>query len=161
MVFWKSLLFAVLVPGTSVVLVPYLLLYYFGTGSPVSIEGIRYAGLPMIILGAMTALWCMLDFARKGKGTPAPFDPPRKLVLGGLYRWVRNPMYIGILLLLVGEALYFEAPSLLVYTLIVFVCFHLFVVAYEEPKLKEKFGDSYTHYCHTVPRWIPRKKKIR
>ena len=91
-----------------------------------------------------------------GTGTPAPIDPPRNLVVSGLYRFVRNPMYVGVALVLLSEAALFGSFRLLEYALIVWAAFFLFVVAYEEPALRRKFGVSYQAYFEAVPRWIPR-----
>jgi protein-S-isoprenylcysteine O-methyltransferase Ste14 len=100
-------------------------------------------------------LWCAWDFTFAGRGTPAPIDPPKELVVQGLYRYVRNPMYVGILSILLGEALLFASWSLFGYAAVVFILFFLFVVLYEEPILMRKFGESYLQYCKNVPRWIP------
>ena len=89
-------------------------------------------------------------------GTPAPMDPPKELVVVGFYRYVRNPMYVGIILILIGYFLWFGYWSLLIYTASVFIVIHLFVTLYEEPTLQRKFGESYEKYCRRVPRWIPR-----
>ena len=98
----------------------------------------------------------MLDFFVKGKGTPATIDPPKKLVVTGLYLHTRNPMYIGVLLILLGYSIWCLSLSLLLYTGAVFFVGHLFVILYEEPTLKQKFGNNYITYCQQVPRWIPR-----
>jgi protein-S-isoprenylcysteine O-methyltransferase Ste14 len=108
------------------------------------------------LLGAAIYFWCAWDFTFAGKGTPAPIYPPKELVATGLYRYVRNPMYAGILTLLLGEALFFASWRLLEYAGFVFLAFHLFVTLYEEPALRQKFGDSYKRYCATVSRWIPK-----
>lgn len=115
-------------------------------------------GVAPFALGAAIYLWCAFwAFALVGKGTPAPIDPPRKLVVHGLYRWVRNPMYIGVLLMLAGEAVVFlEREVFVPYTLAIAVGFMLFVLLYEEPALRSKFGAEYDDYCRRVPRWIPR-----
>ena len=97
-------------------------------------------GLILQIIGAVLALSCIFTFAWIGKGTPAPFDPPRRLVIRGPYRFVRNPMYIGAGLVLVGAALFFESMSLLAYGAIFLFASHLLVVLYEEPKLRRTFG---------------------
>jgi protein-S-isoprenylcysteine O-methyltransferase Ste14 len=107
-------------------------------------------------LGAAILLKCAWDFAVVGLGTPAPIDPPKSLVVSGLYRFVRNPMYVGVALVLFSEALLFSSPRLLDYALLVGTGFFLFVIAYEEPTLRKKFGASYQTYCRAVPRWIPR-----
>jgi protein-S-isoprenylcysteine O-methyltransferase Ste14 len=92
----------------------------------------------------------------QGQGTPAPIDPPRQLVAVGFYRYVRNPMYVGILAMIVGHFLWFGYWNLLLYTVLVFLAFHTFVTYYEEPTLKRKFGPTYEDYLRKVPRWIPR-----
>jgi protein-S-isoprenylcysteine O-methyltransferase Ste14 len=107
------------------------------------------------LLGASIYLWCAWDFTFAGRGTPAPIDPPKELVVRGLYRYVRNPMYVGVVSILFGEALFFESRILFEYAVIVFIFFYLFVVLYEEPILMKKFGESYRNYCRVIPRWIP------
>ncbi len=121
----------------------------------VRLSAVRYIGLIPISLGAFLYLWCAWDFTFAGKGTPAPFDPPKEIVVRGLYRFVRNPMYFAVILVLVGEAIFFQSVAILIYALIVFLFFHLWVLYYEETTLRRKFGESYEKYCHTVPRWIP------
>lgn len=108
-----------------------------------------------IFLGIAIGIWCFWDFIFTGKGTPAPIDPPKKLVVKGLYRFVRNPIYLGIAIILIGEILLFQSIVLIIYTLVVLTIFHLFVVFYEEPVLKDRFKDSYEEYFNSVPRWIP------
>jgi protein-S-isoprenylcysteine O-methyltransferase Ste14 len=155
MVAIKTLLFTVFVPGTATILIPYWLLSSEPARSlPIGI--FRYLGVAPILLGAAIYLQCAWDFTFTGKGTPAPIDPPKELVVRGLYRYVRNPMYVGVLTLLLGETLFFASRALLEYTGLLFLIFHLFVLLYEEPALKRKFGESYQRYCETVPRWIPR-----
>ena len=151
----KTLLFTILVPGTVTVLVPYLLLTSGFQLFPVEIGALRILGLPPILLGALTYLWCAWDFTFTGRGTPAPIDPPKELVVKGLYRYVRNPMYVGITLVLLGEALLFESAVLFLYAGFLLVCAHLFIVYYEEPTLRRLFGTSYESYCKSVSRWIP------
>jgi protein-S-isoprenylcysteine O-methyltransferase Ste14 len=146
------LIFTVLVPGTVTVVIPYPLL---GSG-PKTISHFGLIGASAIALGLAVYLWCALDFATAGRGTPAPVDPPKILVARGLYRMVRNPMYVGVLLILLGESITFASLPILQYTVVVWLFFHLFVVFYEEPTLKQKFGASYEEYRKNVPRWIPR-----
>jgi protein-S-isoprenylcysteine O-methyltransferase Ste14 len=100
----------------------------------------------------------VFTFVFIGKGTPAPFDPPRKLVIRGPYRFVRNPMYIGAGMTLAGAALYYESLSVFIYTCLFFLATHLFVVLYEEPTLRRTFGDEYEAYCDRVKRWWPKKR---
>jgi protein-S-isoprenylcysteine O-methyltransferase Ste14 len=116
---------------------------------------IQLFGLIPMAIGAAIYFWCACDFASTGKGTPAPFDPPKHLVARGLYRFVRNPMYVGVLLTLLGEAWLFSSRTLVIYAAIVITWQHLFVVFYEEPALKRKFGESYSDYVARTPRWIP------
>ncbi len=156
MVLLRTLIFTVVVPGTVTVLVPYLLLSANGHAVRLELGGPWTLGLVPILLGVAIYLWCAWDFTFAGRGTPAPIDAPRELVVRGLYRFVRNPMYVGVLLVLVGEAALFRSASLLVYAALLFVAFHLFVVLYEEPTLQQQFGESYARYRNSVPRWIPR-----
>jgi protein-S-isoprenylcysteine O-methyltransferase Ste14 len=159
MVIIKTLIFTLFLPGLFLVLVPYILLSSFGDRFAVDIGPIRFIGLIALLFGIFVYIWCAWSFAFKGKGTPAPIDPPKKLVVQGLYRYARNPMYIGVLFILIGEAILFASLLLGLYAIFMFMCFHLFVVVYEEPTLRARFGDSYRRYCDTVPRWIPRRGK--
>lgn len=112
--------------------------------------------LAVTALGGMIALWCILTFVSLGKGTPAPFDPPRRLVVRGPYRYVRNPMYSGAGLALAGAAVFYRSPALLGYAAGFLVAMHLLVVLYEEPTLARTFGEEYREYCNRVRRWWPR-----
>ncbi|HVF50005.1 MAG TPA: isoprenylcysteine carboxylmethyltransferase family protein [Pyrinomonadaceae bacterium] len=157
----KTILWSVFVPGTLTTLVPYLLLASRFELFPLELSVFRFAGLIPIACGAALYLWCAWDFTFSGRGTPAPFDPPKEIVLRGLYRYVRNPMYVAASLVLIGEAILFESVVILIYGAIVFSFFHLWVVFYEEPALRGKFGESYENYCLKVSRWIPRTGKAR
>lgn len=155
MVWFKTLIFTIIVPGAIAALIPYLLLSR--NPSPFArIEPFQLLGLIPMAIGAAIYFRCAWDFASTGKGTPAPIDPPKRLVARGLYRFVRNPMYVGVLLALLGEAWLFRSSALLIYAAIVFTWEHLFVVFYEEPALRRKFGESYSDYLARTPRWIPR-----
>ena len=153
----KTLIFTVIMPGTVAVYIPYWLLS--SPSPPLPIGVVRYFGLLPMLLGAAIYFRCAWDFTFSGKGTPAPIDPPKELVVRGLYRYVRNPMYVGILTLLAGEVLFFASRQLFIYTGAIFLLFNLFIIFYEEPALRQKFGESYRRYCETVPRWIPRWTK--
>jgi hypothetical protein len=96
-----------------------------------------------------------------GRGTPAPIDPPKELVVRGLYRFARNPMYVGVLAVIAGQSWLFGSPPLAIYALAVFACFHVFVIAYEEPTLRRHFDGAYERYCAAVPRWLPRLRGAR
>jgi protein-S-isoprenylcysteine O-methyltransferase Ste14 len=137
------------------VLIPYLLLRRSQLVSLVT-GGFGWIGLLPMALGALVYIRCAWDFTFTGKGTPAPWDPPQMFVSRSLYRIVRNPMYVGFALILLGEAMVFHSFTLLVYAVLVWTGFHLRVVYYEEPTLRKKFGVAYEDYCWAVPRWIPR-----
>ena len=113
-------------------------------------------GIALTVVGGTLALACVATLVMRGEGTPAPFDPPRKLVAVGPYRFVRNPMYIGGFLVLLGFGLYELSATILLFTLPWLLCAHLFVVGYEEPHLRLTFGGAYQQYCRTVRRWWPR-----
>jgi protein-S-isoprenylcysteine O-methyltransferase Ste14 len=115
-----------------------------------------YAGTPFAIVGAALSLTCVVLFVLRGRGTPAPFDAPREFVAVGPYRYVRNPMYHGAYGMLVGLALIFRSPAMLAFVLVPAVCAHVFVLVFEEPVLKRRFGASYLAYKRAVPRWWPR-----
>jgi len=149
----RTLVFTVLVPGTITLPVPYLLL---GARAAFEIGPLRFVSVPCIALGAATYFWCAWEFVFAGRGTPAPIDPPKTLVVRGPYRFVRNPMYIAVVLVLGGEAILFQSCNLAAYTALAWLACHLFVVFYEEPTLKKKFGAAYEAYCQAVPRWRPR-----
>ena len=110
----------------------------------------------VIAIGGLIAAACMFEFAWRGLGTPAPMDPPRHLVVSGTYRFVRNPMYVGFAIALLGEAWLTARIEIVYETLFYLAFFTLFVMAYEEPALRAKFGDDYREYCRNVGRWIPR-----
>jgi protein-S-isoprenylcysteine O-methyltransferase Ste14 len=109
-----------------------------------------------VTTGILVLLDSFARFALQGLGTPAPVAPPRRLVATGLYRTVRNPMYVAVVSAIVGQALFFGSLQLLAYGALVAVIVHLFVVAYEEPKLRATFGEEYEVFCADVPRWLPR-----
>jgi len=113
-------------------------------------------GIPLL-LGAYVVVQCLYVFALIGLGTPAPFDPPRNLVVSGVYRYVRNPMYLGAALVIIGETALFGSIRIgLEYVLMFLACSALFVLFYEEPALQAKFGPAYEEYCRNVPRFVPR-----
>lgn len=115
-------------------------------------------GLAVMLAGAIVLLWCVRDFYVSGKGTLAPWDPPKELVLVGLYRHIRNPMYVGVLLLVLGWAIYFSSIVLAAYVVVLAVGFHIWVVTYEEPWLKSQFAEEWHVYSKAVSRWLPRVK---
>jgi protein-S-isoprenylcysteine O-methyltransferase Ste14 len=143
-----------LLPGTVLVWVPTWL--EIGNGGMVQPGMARWFGLTLLTVGVLGLLWCIWDFGRRGRGTLAPVDPPRFVVRGGLYGVVRNPMYLSVLTALVGETVLFGSYRLLGWAVSVAVTVHFFVVAYEEPRLREQFGAAYEEYCGDVSRWMPR-----
>jgi protein-S-isoprenylcysteine O-methyltransferase Ste14 len=116
---------------------------------------LAYAALPLWLFGVVGVLWCFWDFTYRGRGTPLPTDPPRELVVSGLYRYVRNPIYVSVILILLGHFIWFGYWSLLLYAGLAFVGTHLFVTFYEEPSLRKRFGRAYEDYLSKVPRWLP------
>ena len=119
-------------------------------------DALQVAGLICAIAGAVALLACIIEFARSGRGTLSPIDPPRDLVVRGLYRYGRNPMYVGLSLTLLGEAAIGRSLALVAYWIAVFVAANLFVILYEEPNLRRRFGASFDDYTKRVGRWIPR-----
>lgn len=116
----------------------------------------RAVGTVLMIAGGLLVLSCVGWFVVVGRGTPAPFDPPRSFVPGGPYRWVRNPMYLGALLVLIGFGLWHASLSMVLLTLPALALAHLFVVLYEEPTLRRRFGPPYAAYLTLVNRWVPK-----
>jgi protein-S-isoprenylcysteine O-methyltransferase Ste14 len=156
--FLKVLAFTIVMPGTVVAVLPYAILTpqgYFPWPEP---GVLFFAGLLPLGSGLVFYARCAWDFAVAGRGTPAPIDPPKELVVRGLYRYSRNPMYVGVLQVLLGEVLIFHSMRLLVYAVVVASGFHLFVLLYGEPTLRRKFGPAYDDYCARVPRWLGRAK---
>jgi len=149
---FKNLAFTFLVPGTVGVVLP-----LFIAGGRLPVEGwVCAVALLVLALGGSIYTWCVWDFASFGRGTPAPIDAPQKLVVRGLYRFTRNPMYVGVLTVILGWALLFQAIAVLFYGLVVASCFQAFVVLYEEPALAREFDAEYAAYRARVRRWLPR-----
>jgi protein-S-isoprenylcysteine O-methyltransferase Ste14 len=148
----RNILFTIVVPGSGAVWVPWLIL-----ASTASTPGrVAWPAIVPIAVGAVLYLWCLWLFATVGRGTPGPWDAPRHAVTVGPYRWVRNPIYLAALLVIAGEAWLFRSRALLVYAVVAAVIVHLFVIGYEEPTLRRKFGATYEGYRRAVPRWMPR-----
>ncbi len=147
----RSLLFFILAPGMVAGVIPLALLR---TGPQTQTGFLAHLALPHWLIGVATLLWYSWDFLVKGRGTPAPIDPPKELVVSGLYNYVRNPMYVGVFLVIIGHFLWFGFWNLLVYAVVASIAFHSSVTFYEEPNLKERFGPAYEDYFKKVPRWI-------
>jgi protein-S-isoprenylcysteine O-methyltransferase Ste14 len=151
----KTLVFFAIVPGTMGGYLPY---YLLGSPAiPVWTEWAlrEWAGAAAVALGLGGLLWCGWNFAVVGLGTPAVWDAPKRLVVRGPYRWVRNPMYVAVGTAILGQSLFFGSARLLPYVAIFGTILHLFVVFYEEPTLREQFGPDYQAYCRRVWRWLP------
>ena len=149
----KSFLFLIAAPG---MVAGYLPLALLTSGAQIETGIFSFLALPLWLIGGVILLWSFWNFLKEGRGTPAPVDPPKELVAIGFYRYVRNPMYVGILSAILGHFLWFGYWNLLIYGIVVFLAFHTFVTYYEEPTLKKKFGAAYAEYLKRVPRWIPR-----
>jgi protein-S-isoprenylcysteine O-methyltransferase Ste14 len=117
---------------------------------------VHVVGLAVVTLGASLLIACIVEFARRGRGTLSPVDPPKELVVQGLYRYVRNPMYLSVSTIVLGEVMLTKSMALFIYWVIWFACANLFVMGYEEPYLRREFGESYATYTREVGRWIPR-----
>lgn len=150
----RSLLWTLLLPGVMAGFIPWR---YFGVSrAQVQWQSPRHlAALVMITAGVALLATCIWEFARSGRGTLSPVDPPKHLVVRGLYRYVRNPMYLAVALIVLGEALLLASLNLLLYWAFFFGVVNLFVMGYEEPTLREQFGAEYDEYTRRVGRWIP------
>lgn len=143
-----------LLPGVVTLLVPLLVL--LATGSNATIPS-ALPGIALIAVGFMLWLWTVRLFARIGEGTLAPWDPPRRLVIEGPYRHVRNPMITAVLVVLAGEAVFFWSLPLLIWFALFFVGTYTVFRLFEEPELEQRFGEEYREYKRNVPRWLPRR----
>jgi len=148
-----SLVFLALAPGVAAGLVPWLLTDWDSTDPPLALE---LAGGALIAMGAAVLLHAFGRFVVEGIGTPAPVAPPRHLVVGGLYRYVRNPMYVAVATTIIGQAALLGRPGLLLYAVAFMAVVAAFVHGYEEPVLSERFGPDYEAYRRNVPAWWPR-----
>lgn len=151
-----SALFLVIAPGTLAGYVPWSLSRWHVASPLLGFFPFRVMGALLIALGLPVLLDSFARFAIQGLGTPAPVAPPRHLVVTGLYRYVRNPMYVAVTSLILGQGLLFGEVRVFEYGLVVLLGFHLFVLLYEEPALRSKFGEEYKEFCAHVPRWLPR-----
>lgn len=151
----RNLLFTILLPGMSAGLIPYLIVR-------ADLENLHarplpfhhYLGVFIFLIGLFILLTCIIDFAVKGKGTLSPIDPTKKLVKTRWYRYSRNPMYVGVMLILLGEVQFMRSADLGIYMILVFLAFTLFIIFIEEPRLRRDFGEEYEEYCRQVRRWL-------
>ena len=151
-----SAVFLVLAPGTVAVYVPWTLTRWQARAPLLGLQPLRMAGAALIAIGLTGLIDSFRRFAVQGLGTPAPVYPTQTLVVSGLYRFVRNPMYCGVVAVILGQALLFGSSSLILYGAAVWLAFHLFVLSYEEPRLHATYGARYDEFRAAVPRWIPR-----
>jgi protein-S-isoprenylcysteine O-methyltransferase Ste14/8-oxo-dGTP pyrophosphatase MutT (NUDIX family) len=154
----RTLLFGALVPATFLVFIPAMILNVTGIDGEGGV--LRLVGLVPLVLGIAILAWCFAGFIVEGEGTAAPYDPPHRLVTGRLYGWMRNPMYVAVTTILVGEAMFYGSIALLAWAAVAWIFFHVFVVLYEEPTLQRRFGPAYETYLEHVPRWLPSRPRI-
>ncbi|NUQ11048.1 MAG: isoprenylcysteine carboxylmethyltransferase family protein [Gemmatimonadaceae bacterium] len=154
----RSLFWTFTCPGVVAGFIPW---FYLGVGDaaidwsdPLHLLGIAMVATGVALLGA-----CIVDFARRGRGTLSPVDPPTVLVVAGLYRHVRNPMYLSVLTILLGQIIITRSLQLLGYAALFFALANLFVIGYEERALRRRFGESYDTYRRSVGRWLPRRTR--
>ena len=146
----KNVVFTLVVPGTVGVYLPLML----SRNRTAATGSVFTVALLLFTIGASIYAWCVFDFASFGQGTPLPLDAPKKLVRRGLYRYSRNPMYGGVLTVILGWAVRYQSLAVAMYGLVVALCFYSFVVFFEEPILRKRFGSEYEQYCAEVPRWL-------
>src|SRR5687768_12879795 len=153
--FYKNLFFTVIQPGIVAGLVPYWILGdQFSHTIRNSFTGWQFLAMLIFCVGFTIMVYCIWLFALKGEGTLSPAVPTRKLVISGLYKYSRNPMYLGVMLMLAGEAIFFSSIPLWIYSGFIFTAFYLFIIFHEEPRLKRVFGEEYKVYMQKVRRWL-------
>src|SRR3954452_21330361 len=152
-----TFVFFVAAPGTMAGLVPWLLTGW--DGSPPGWDAVDMLGLLLGLGGLAMVVACFARFVSEGRGTPAPTAPTEELVVGGLYRYVRNPMYVGVGLVIAGQCLAFRSLSLAVWLMLFAVAVTAFVIGYEQPTLRARYGTSYDAYCRSVPSVVPRLRQ--
>jgi protein-S-isoprenylcysteine O-methyltransferase Ste14 len=153
-----SIVFLFVAPGIVAGAIPWWISQYQMQPAFLGIEPIRWAGALLLALGAVLLLETFARFALQGLGTPAPIAPTRSLVVTGSYRFVRNPMYVAVVSLILGQALLLGSLGTLLWAAVVWLTVHLFVLGYEEPTLSRTYGEQYDRYRANVRRWIPRLK---
>jgi len=154
-----SFAFLVLAPGGVAGLMPWLITHWRPLPPGDGLAALRWTGLILIAAGLVVVLDAFARFALEGLGTPAPVAPTRTLVVSGFYRFVRNPMYVAVTALIVGQAVLFASWGVALYGIVIAAAFHTFVRLYEEPTLHEAYGEEYAAYCAATPRWIPRLRR--
>lgn len=154
-----TVLYTLVVPGAFAVLIPWLVASRQGM-ELVAHGWYQHLGWPVVLAGAGMIAWCARSFVMRGRGTPAPFAPPSSLVVTGPFKWTRNPMYLGIVLMIGGEALLLWSQQVLMYGIGCWMSMELFLHLYEEPSLRRRFGASYEVYQRQVGRWIGRRRDL-
>ena len=155
-----SAVFLVIAPGLIAGWVPWWISHWQLEAPFFGMQFFRFVGAALLTLGLAGLLDSFVRFALQGIGTPAPVFPTRHLVVTGLYRYVRNPMYVAVVSAILGQGLLLGNLKLLAYGGLVFLLFHLFVLVYEEPTMRATFGSEYESFCARVPRWIPRFRSL-
>jgi len=151
----RNLFFTILQPGLVAGLIPYWILGDKVNSTLVQpLQFYHYAGAIIFLMGLVIMLSCIISFAVEGRGTLSPADPTKRLVITGLYKFSRNPMYVGVTMILIGEAIFFQSLNLWIYLLFVFIAFNVFILLHEEPRLRKDFGEEYKRYCEKARRWI-------
>lgn len=146
----------IIVPSVIDFLIPFLILNAASETEVPPIGLIEIGSILLAVIGICMVVWVSITFVSRGKGTPVPLIPPTEFVAGGLYRWVRNPMYVGLLLVILAEAVFFRSAWLLLYAFLLWLPVHSATVFIEEPQLERRFGNAYLKYKSATPRWIPR-----
>jgi protein-S-isoprenylcysteine O-methyltransferase Ste14 len=154
-----TIVFVALVPLNVVVVIPRLVTGWRFDPPLLGVPATRWVGAALLVVGFPVFWSFIVRMVQEGHGTPAPVAPTRRLVVGGAFRWVRNPGYIGVVSMAVGQALLFGNRPLVAYAACLALGFHLFVVLYEEPTLRRQFGADYEAYCRRVSRWLPRRPR--
>ena len=151
---FRNLFFTIIHPGLVAGLIPYWILGDKANGPfERALQFYQFLAMLLFLIGLIVLLESIIRFAIEGRGTLSPADPTKKLVIKGLYRFSRNPMYVGVIMTLAGEALFFQSLNLLVYLIFIFLIFNLFILLIEEPRLRKDFGEEYRKYCREVRRW--------
>jgi protein-S-isoprenylcysteine O-methyltransferase Ste14 len=151
-----SALFLVVAPGTLAVYLPWMITRWRELPPFLNTPLTHFLGVFFVAAGVPVLMECFLRFALRGRGTPAPIAPPLHLVVSGLYRYVRNPMYVAVVSVILGQALWFGSRPLLLYAVFIWLMFHVWVMVYEEPALRASFPKEFQEYCASVCRWLPR-----
>jgi len=155
----EATLATIVVPGAAVILAPYLILSAQDSIPAPRTDLLGLLAILLVVVGASMMIWVSYSFVVRGRGTPIPIDPPSNFVAHGLFRYVRNPMYLGAVLVVISETVLFQCWWLGVYALGLWLVLHSFLVVFEEPQLRRRFGQVYLDYCASTPRWIPRQPR--